>query len=321
MISTDDVIVAYRLLLGREPEDPAMVEAYAHSISDLASLRKHFLYSEEFAAANVMCLPSSLDYGKPLRIDVNVNTDLLLAMLDRVEHTWHRLGFTQPFWSVLSRDEFKRDKFDENSAAFYTSGQKDVLRLNAWLKRNGITELGNGHVCCEYGCGTGRVTFWLAAQFSRVVACDISRPHLDLARDYLDRAGLSNVAFHQMDSPASLSWIEAVDLVFSFIVLQHNPPPVIAFLLVKLLERLKPGGLAFFQVPTYRPNYEFEAENYLNQPPSEEIEMHVLPQKHVFAIAREQNCDVLEVQPDCCVGLPLWISNTFLLRKRSRDGR
>ena len=92
--------------------------------------------------------------------------------------------------------------------------------------------------------------------------------------------------------------MEPVDLFFSLMVLQHNPPPVIAFVLQKILHRLKLGGIAFFQLPSMG-----------------EIEVHILPQKYVYAIAEREACRVLEVQPDGCVGQPQVTSNTFLLQK------
>lgn len=49
-----------------------------------------------------------------------------------------------------------------------------------WLERNGLGGFGKGRISCEYGCVTGRVTRWLADQFLRVIAVDISQPHIDL---------------------------------------------------------------------------------------------------------------------------------------------
>jgi len=238
-------------------------------------------------------------------------------MLDRVAKTWQGLGSTQPFWSVLTSDEYKMERFGEHADTYWESGKGDVDRLNAWLKRNGIPAFGGNHSCCEYGCGTGRVTRWLADQFSHVVALDISLPHIELAQSHLKRAGKSNVTFRHIDSLAFLNQkVQPVDVFFSFIVLQHNPPPIIAFILNTVLQWLKPGGVAFFQVPTYSPNYSFIAEDYL-QHPSQTMEMHILPQRYVQAIASRQNCEMIEVQPDLYVGSPDWISNTFLLRKKT----
>src|SRR5208283_475688 len=157
--------------------------------------------------------------------------DVLAKMFARIERAWQALGSTDPFWSVLSADQFRKESFPENSAAFYESGRQDLERMTAWLVRNGITGLGPGHCCCEYGCGTGRVTGWLASRFSRVIACDISRSHLQLAESFLqDREG-SDIVFRHIDSLSALDSMEPIDLFFSFMVLQHNPPPVMAFIL------------------------------------------------------------------------------------------
>ena len=54
-----------------------------------------------------------------------------------------------------------------------------------------------------------------------------------------------------------------VDLLYSVLVMQHNPPPVIAELLRAFLGRVNVGGFAFFQVPTYAENYEFTLDRYV----------------------------------------------------------
>jgi hypothetical protein len=45
------------------------------------------------------------------------------------------------------------------------------------------------------------------------------------------------------------------------------------------------------------------------------IEMHVLPQHEIFAIANEAECVPLEVAEDDSIGVPAWISNVFTFRK------
>src|SRR6476660_3205498 len=109
MISADDVIMAYRLILGREPENADAVARWAGCAADLMSLRQQFLNAEEFLNSRVVRLPVALDWGAESRIDVNVDAGLLRRMLDRVAKTWQGLGYTQPFWSVWSSDEYKMD--------------------------------------------------------------------------------------------------------------------------------------------------------------------------------------------------------------------
>jgi len=46
-------------------------------------------------------------------------------------------------------------------------------------------------------------------------------------------------------------------------VLQHNPPPLIAMILARLLAGLAPGGVAYFQVPVWLPGYRFRVADLL----------------------------------------------------------
>ena len=51
MISREEVIAAYRLLLGREPESESVVTHYATEVADLRALRALFINSAEFQAS------------------------------------------------------------------------------------------------------------------------------------------------------------------------------------------------------------------------------------------------------------------------------
>jgi SAM-dependent methyltransferase len=313
MVSREDVQMAYRLILGREPESDDAIECHRMR-ADLASLREHFLESNEFRLSRVTKLPMDLDLAPALRLDLDIPPRLLERMFQRVEETWRRLAATEPYHSVLVSDDFRSVRFGEHAAEYHESGRGDVERLLAWLRRNRI-ELEKLSSCCEYGCGTGRITAWLAPHFQRLVACDISAPYLKLAEQHLASQGIANVTLRGVPDLRSLRKRESVDLVFSILVLQHNPPPVMAFLLRTLLGWLNRNGVAYLQLPTYALGYQFDAERYLSGS-EREMEMHVLPQSAVFAIAAEEDCTVLEVAPDHMLGDSHWISSTFLFRKR-----
>jgi len=107
---------------------------------------------------------------------------------------------------------------------------------------------------------------------------------------------------------------KTVDLIYSVIVLQHNPPPIIHRVIVQFMRALNPGGIAFFQLPTYKEGYRFLLEEYLGKESmQEEMEMHALPQNAVFEIVREENGKLLEVVEDFSTSWGL--SNTFLVQK------
>ena len=155
----------------------------------------------------------------------------------------------------------------------------------------------------------GRITRNLAPLFRRVIGFDVSAPHLRAAAAGLAADGCSNVELVQVRSPADLAALQGMDLFYSVISLQHSPPPVIMDVLRRAFAGLRPGGCAFFQVPTYAQGYAYPAEVA-----AEVMEMHFVPQGAVLAAAHRAGLRVAEVQPDWCTGRPgEWISNTFLL--------
>jgi hypothetical protein len=127
------------------------------------------------------------------------------------------------------------------------------------------------------------------------------------------------VRLHRLESIDGVDELPRVDLVYSIIVLQHNPPPVMRELFGRLLGRLNEGGVAVIQVPTYLAGYRFDVNDYLATS-GEQMEMHALPQREVFALARRAATDVLEVFEDQWTGWGAGSqSNTFVLR-RARSG-
>jgi 2-polyprenyl-3-methyl-5-hydroxy-6-metoxy-1,4-benzoquinol methylase len=240
---------------------------------------------------------------------------------DHVSATWSRLGAEDPFYSVSTFEDFHIELFENAAAKFFESSQHDIERMYRWFERHFRT-VPSGGTMVEYGCGVGRSTPSFGRKFSRVMALDISVHHINIARDIVQKAGLSNVEFIHISRIETLNELKDYDLFYSCIVLQHNPPPLIYEILTKAMSGLNPGGFAFFQVPTYAKGYEFDLDTYIAQLSSgtseKAMETHLLPQETVFKIIEEQGCSVLEVQPDYCVGsYETWISNTFFVEKRS----
>jgi len=252
----------------------------------------------------------------PIHVETDVDAAGLGALLAHTERTWTRLGDEEPHWSVISAERFKQSQLDDHRAEFYASGQGDLETFLAFLARNEV-DAGALHRVLEFGCGIGRVTRFLAERFEQVVACDISPSHLKEAELYLQDRKLRNVEWLRVRAITDLDGPADLDAVFSVIVLQHNPPPTIAAVLEKLLRRLRPGGVAYFQVPTHAVDYRFRVDDYLKHGlQSSHVEMHYLPQRHIFQIARRAGCEVLEVREDDWVGRrEVELSNTFLLRK------
>jgi hypothetical protein len=94
---------------------------------------------------------------------------------------------------------------------------------------------------------------------------------------------------------------------------------VIRHLLRIAFNKLQPGGLAYFQVPTYAVGYNFVLPAYLvtRQPPGHP-EMHVLPQPVLFKLISECDCRLVELREDGAAG-PRAVSNRVLVQKLFLD--
>ncbi len=309
---------AYRLFLDRESESEELVLDRARALQDSRELRSGFMQSEEYRIKNPN-RPMALSGDEPAMVieDVLLEGDLNL-LFTHIQQTWQHLGETEPYWSVLTAERFLQVNLQQSNALaeFYEKGRGDADRIFKTLERNGL-DVGGGRSCLEYGCGLGRVTRWLADRFEVVYGFDISSAHLKLARANLEQLGAPSVDFRQICAVRDLEMLPKVDLVYSVIVLQHNPPPLIGYMIQKLLNALNPGGVALFQVPTYKLGYRFTLLEYLASAATRrELEMHVFPQKRVFELIRQTGCQVIEVLEDGWTGgLYGEISNTFLVQK------
>ena len=118
----------------------------------------------------------------------------------------------------------------------------------------------------------------------------------------------------QLRSIPDIETLPEFDLLYSVIVFQHNPPPVIARLMDVLFSKVRNGGYVLFQVPTYCSGYSFIWKEYLSDA-RQEMEMHVLPQRDVFRLFRNHGIAAIEIQEDGLTGSDLFLSNTFFGRR------
>lgn len=318
-LPVDFVLWAYRLFLDREPNNFEDVIAKTQ-VGDTKDLRKVFLESEEFRIKNTgneRVMQQLAD--TPMDIEEFKSQDYLNEFLKHVQDVWNALGESEPHWSVLSADRYKQELLSDNIESFNDSGRIEVGKVTKDLVRNNI-DIVSLSDCLEYGCGVGRVTRWLAEHFDSVNAFDISTSHLQLAAQYMGESGVKNVSFERVMDLSELDRLPRVDFVYSVIVLQHNPPPVIEYILRNLLQALRKNGIAYFQVPTYRFGYKFSIKEYLDgvtmSDGKKHIEMHVLPQEKIFRLIHEGNARLIEVFEDDWAGTG-YRSNTFIVKKQA----
>lgn len=314
MVTEEDVVLAYRFILGREPESHNAVLSHLKQ-PDINSLRTHFLKSKEFTDKykNISVRRDFYALDLPeIKVDHLVSPTLLSKCIANIKDAWSFLGITRPHHSVLTNNIFLPESFEVNRDEFFASGESEANVVRKILARNGLISI-DSMSCVEYGCGVGRVTMGLARLFKNVHAYDISPAHLSLAEQRSLEIGITNCKFH-LCSNQPLAPLELCDVFYSRIVFQHNPPPVIHHLIINALRSLKIGGIAIFQVPTYKPGYSFSLDEWLSAEHNLDLQMHCLPQPVVFSIISEENCLTLEVIEDGSCGAD-FLSQMFIVKK------
>jgi 2-polyprenyl-3-methyl-5-hydroxy-6-metoxy-1,4-benzoquinol methylase len=305
--------LAYRLILGREPENDLVVKEMATHLCSYDDVRDKFINSSEFQSSR-SDLKSFIaeGYNMPAReIETTTSDQALELIFERIRAQWRALGESEPYWSVITDDAFKEKNFESNARQFFDSGRSVASLVDTFAQRSEMTI--SGGVCLELGCGVGRVTRFLAEKFDKVIAVDVSEGNLARCSDYIESSGVANVETVLIHSPRDLVHLPTFDFLFSVIVLQHNPPPVQRFVLDALLAKAKAGASCLFQTPTHIPGYRFVVSDYLDTA-SPIMEMHCLPMPAVFDVLHKHGFGVREVLMDNWTGG--YGSHTFFASKR-----
>ncbi len=297
-VTDEDVTWAYRIALGREPESAAIVAEQRRGAPTLLDLRRNIFNSVEFlhgiGRTIVAQIPPTFHAATAPDIASPDRADLRERMFRHIAGSWSHYGETEAHWSVLTFDRYREETLKENLDEFHRSGATLVQSFQRALARNGLA-VPRGGTCIELGCGVGRITRWLAPLFGKVIALDVSPGHLALAREYVGRHA-GNVEFRQLRGIEDFAALPPADAFYTFLVLQHNPPPVIEAILDRVFAGLAAKAVAFVHLPTFIPDYHFDAEAYLAEREDRlDMEMHMLPQKDVFRLAARHGMQLFEV--------------------------
>lgn len=259
---------------------------------------------------------------------------------ENLEETFSYWGEREPYFSVLTAPTFLFNNMSEqdgmNAEAlqhFYSLGERDISFAFEILAHNKITI--NPTLAFDFGCGLGRLTFALAKSFRFVIGCDVSDPHLEIARINASNSGINNV--HFIKSSSNLLDIlspGSFDFIYSRLVLQHIPPALSLAYIRQFASLLKLGGYMLIQLPTATPNYVFNPEAERNSEFSKtnldaensggeratdagkhNIQMFSLEIKDVLKAINAGNCELIDLVLETDKGG--WTSNVFLAKKRT----
>lgn len=169
-----------------------------------------------------------------------------LALKDDSDLAWERWGKQDPYFGVLTHEQFRKDNIAQNQQAFFDSGEKHIKEVLDDLERRfGPIRRASA---LDFGCGVGRLLIPLSQRFSAVTGVDVSKSMLEEAAKNIRNKKIENVELLESDDQLSKLGTTKFDFVHTFIVLQHIVPERGYEIVENLLQHLAPGGAFFIHV-------------------------------------------------------------------------
>ena len=249
-ISRDAVVWAYRPFLDRQPESAAVVDEKFSRVQSTQELRREFLQSGEYRQNHPpVAIPAMTGHEPPQAIEEihdEAGCRPSSAISRRCGSTWARpsrtgrcspqIGSSRPTSPARCTSSTSRVNTTSSVCGKRSSGTGSILRISLLP---GI-RLRAGRVSAGWPNASTRCTAWTSPPLTwkwrsgpwRVWRCGMFSCIKSTRRD--------------------IEGLPKADVIYSVIVLQHNPPPIMAIIVRQFMKGLNPGGVAYFQLPTYR---------------------------------------------------------------------
>jgi SAM-dependent methyltransferase len=165
--------------------------------------------------------------------------------LSDVQRYWDRQAHADPMWAILTDPAKSGGRWDADE--FFATGVREVgaLMEQAAAWRRPIAR----RSALDFGCGIGRLSQALAEHFDRVYGVDISPKMIELAQQH-NRKGARVEYLCSAAGDLSHFADGSIDMILSWITLQHMRPRYARQYIREFLRVLAPGGLLVFQYPS-----------------------------------------------------------------------
>lgn len=209
---------------------------------------------------------------------------------NQLKTSWGTFGKTEPFWGVLTHENFKQHSLNESELSkFYQSGKHEIDKLEKILNQHQSTF--RDKIVLDFGCGVGRLTKPCSEICKKIYGLDIGQSYLDIAKKTVPSGD-----FFLVDSYNSLpKEVNNIDIIYSLITLQHNRPILMKLYIFLLLKSLAKSGIALLHIP-----YKIQGYTAYNDQISR-MEMHFLNKDQVAQIVKSSSCMILStIETDYC---------------------
>jgi SAM-dependent methyltransferase len=171
-------------------------------------------------------------------------------MLNNTDAMWEDWGKSDPYYGVLTAEEFHSENLLQSKHAFFRSGRNHIADISRAVERGfGVADR---HSALDFGCGVGRLLLPLSELFEHVDGLDVSPSMLKEALANIHEHGIDNVELLSSSDELTSISDKQYDFVHSHLVFQHIPTKRGYVLIDKLLSHIGPNGCFYIQVPIKR---------------------------------------------------------------------
>lgn len=163
-------------------------------------------------------------------------------MKSKTSIDWEQYGKNDPYFGVVSHDEFKANSNESiDKDRFFNGGNDYVSNIHKKIEKF-IGSPFRPKKSIDFGCGVGRLLIPISSFSHNALGIDVSESMLKEAEKNCNSHDVSNVDFLHSEDCAGLEENE-FDFIHSFIVFQHIPPRLGLEILTNLLKATKTNGI------------------------------------------------------------------------------
>ena len=135
--------------------------------------------------------------------------------MNEQKEKWDKLALDDAKYYICARKDDSEEKFKQYGMDHYAE-----YIIEDPVVRNFIPDFSVSTIL-EIGCGIGRMTEFMASDFKKVMAVDVSKEMIRLGKERL--ASIANIDFIETDGESFPFENDSIDFAFSFLVFQHVP--------------------------------------------------------------------------------------------------
>lgn len=143
-------------------------------------------------------------------------------------------------WGKRAQEGFLASGIDPADRRGHKNYYIDLLQKIALEE---VLELKGNEIVLDFGCGSGRFSFWIAPKVRKVVGLETTVEMINLAEK---NRTVENVEFMLYDGVHFPAFPNPFDLIFCVWVLQHMEVGILGKTVMELGRYLKPKGRAYF---------------------------------------------------------------------------